>query len=51
MKVTVDTKKGLKTNLKVFIDKKTIEEKIGIRLIELGKTIAISLKTRVPALS
>ena len=41
MKVRVDTKKGLKTNLKVFIDKKTIEEKIGIRLIELGKTIAI----------
>ena len=29
MKVTVDSKKGLKTNLKVFVDKKTIEEKIA----------------------
>ena len=39
MKVTVDSKKGLKTNLKVFVDKKTIEEKIDIRLSELSKTI------------
>ena len=39
MKVTVDSKKGLKTNLKVFVDKKTIEEKIGIRLAELSKTV------------
>ena len=39
MKVTVDSKKGLNTNLKVFVDKKTIEEKIGIRLIELSKTV------------
>ena len=38
MKVTVDSKKGLKTNLKVFVDKKTIEEKIGVRLTELSKT-------------
>ena len=38
MKVTVDSKKGLKTNLKVFVDKKTIDEKIGIRLTELSKT-------------
>ena len=30
MKVTVESKKGLKTNLKVFIDKKTIEEKIEL---------------------
>ena len=41
MKVTVDSKKGLKTNLKVFVDKKTIEEKIGIRLAELSKTVSI----------
>jgi len=41
MKVTVDSKKGLKTNLKVFVDKKTIDERIGARLIELGKTISI----------
>ena len=39
MKVTVDSKKGLKTNLKVFIDKKTIEEKMDSRLSELSKTI------------
>ena len=39
MKVTVESKKGLKTNLKVFIDKKTIDEKISVRLIELSKTI------------
>jgi len=39
MKVTVDSKKGLKTNLKVFVDKKTIEEKIGLRLVELSKTV------------
>ena len=41
MKVTVDSKKGLKTNLKVFVEKKTIEEKIGIRLTELSKTVNI----------
>jgi len=41
MKVTVDSKKGLKTNLKVFVDKKTIDEKIGIRLNELSKTVNI----------
>ena len=39
MKVTIDSKKGLKTNLKVFVDKKTIEEKIGVRLAELSKTV------------
>jgi len=39
MKVTVDYKKGLKTNLKVFVDKKTINEKIGTKLIELSKTV------------
>jgi len=39
MKVTIDSKKGLKTNLKVFVDKKTIEEKMGVRLIELSKTV------------
>jgi len=39
MKVTIDSKKGLKTNLKVFVDKKTIEEKISARLDELSKTV------------
>ena len=41
MKVTIDSKKGLKTNLKVFVDKKTIDEKIGVRLTELSKTVNI----------
>ena len=41
MKVTVESKKGLKTNLKVFVDKKTIDEKIGVRLNELSKTVNI----------
>ena len=41
MKVTVDSKKGLKTNLKVFVDKKTINEKIDNRLSELSKTVNI----------
>jgi len=41
MKVKVDSKKGLKTNLNVFVDKKTINDKIGERLIELSKTANI----------
>ena len=39
MKVTVDSKKGLKTNLKVFVDKKTIDERIILKLNELSKTV------------
>jgi len=41
MKVTLESKKGLKTNLKVFVDKKTIDEKINIRLNELSNTVNI----------
>ena len=41
MKVTVESKKGLKTNLKVFVDKKTVDKKIGVRLSELSKTVNI----------
>ena len=41
MKVTVESKKGLKTNLKIFVDKKTIDEKIDTRLNELSKTVNI----------
>ena len=41
MKVTVQSKKGLKTNLKVFVNKKTIDEKINLRLNELSKTVNI----------
>ena len=39
MKVTVDSKKGLKTNLKVFVDKKTIDEKMSLKLNELSKKV------------
>jgi len=39
MKVTVESKKGLKTNLKVFVDKKIIKGKIEARLNELSKTV------------
>ncbi len=39
MKVTVDSKKGLKTNLHIFVDKKTIQDKISARLLELSKTV------------
>ena len=41
MKVTVDSKKGLKTNLKVFVDKKTMNNRTDVRLIELSKTVII----------
>ena len=41
MRVTVDSKKGLKTNLKVFVDKKTMNDRIDVRLIELSKTVNI----------
>tara|TARA_Y100000590_G_scaffold367169_1_gene427027 strand:+ start:37 stop:1416 length:1380 start_codon:yes stop_codon:yes gene_type:complete len=41
MKVTVDSKKGLKTNLSVFVDKKTIDKKIETRLNELSKSANI----------
>ncbi len=41
MKVTVDSKKGLKTKLKVFVDKKTIKDRVGVRLNELSKTVSI----------
>jgi len=39
MKVIVDSKKGLKTNLKVFVEKQFIENRIEQRLIELSKTV------------
>ena len=41
MKATVISKKGLKTNLKVFVDKETVNEKIDSRLNELSKTVNI----------
>ena len=39
MKVTKESKKGLKTNLKVFMSKKEVDEKISVRIQELSKTI------------
>ncbi len=39
MKVTIDSKKGLKTNLKVIIDKKTISDQITGRFEELKKNV------------
>ena len=39
MKVTVESKKGLKTNLKIFVEKKIIEGKISDRLLGLSKTV------------
>ena len=41
MKVTIDSKKGLKTNLNVFVDKKTIDEKINL-VKSLGVLIGFS---------
>ena len=41
MKVTVDSKKGLKTNLKVFVDKKTIDDKIDLTDELNGLTVTI----------
>ena len=46
MKVTIDSKNRLKTNLKVFVDKKTIEEKIGVRL-----TVLLNSANLVPIFS
>ena len=52
MKVTVDSKKGLKTNLKVFVDKKTIEEKIGVRLtVELSSVNLVLIRSSIVFLS
>jgi trigger factor len=41
MKVTIESKKGLKTNLSVVVDKKTIEQQIENRIEELSKTVNI----------
>jgi len=39
MKTTVDSKKGLKANISVLVEKKAIDEKISVRLKELSKTV------------
>ena len=44
MKIKINSKKGLKTNLKVSVDKKIIDERIRARLIEIGKVHKIKSK-------
>ena len=39
MKVTVNSKKGLKTNLSVLVNKETVNDKIEEKLKELSKTV------------
>jgi trigger factor len=39
MKVMVDSKKGLKTDLRVIVDKKTINDQMVVRFEELKKTV------------
>jgi trigger factor len=39
MKVTVNSKKGLKTNISVFVNKETVNSKIEEKLKELSKTV------------
>jgi len=39
MKITIDSKKGLKINIRVVIDKKTINDSMSTRFDELKKTI------------
>ena len=41
MKVTIDNKKGLKTDLKVFIDKKTMNGYMAEKYEELKKTVVL----------
>jgi len=39
MKVTIESQKGLKKNLKVFVDKNEIQQKITDKLVNLGKEV------------
>jgi len=39
MKVTINSKKGLRTNLSVLINKKTVDDKMEEKLKELSKTV------------
>ena len=41
MKVTINSKKGLKTDLKVFIDKKTMDRYLSEKYNELKKTVTL----------
>ena len=41
MKVTVNSKKGLKTSLSIFVDKKTIQKKMDDKLVELKDKVQL----------
>ena len=41
MKVEVKSKKGLRTSLSVIVDKKTIQEKLNLRLVELQSEVSL----------
>ena len=41
MKVTVQNKKGLSKDLKIFVDKKTIASYMDEKYLEVGKTIVL----------
>ena len=41
MKITVQSKKGLRTVLSIIVDKKTIQEKMNKRLLELQKEVKL----------
>ena len=41
MKVTVNSKKGLKTSLSVLIDKKDIQKKLEEKLVELQTKVQL----------
>ena len=41
MKVEVQSKKGLRTTLSIVVDKKTIQNKMDERLIELQKEVSL----------
>ena len=41
MKIEINSKKGLKTNLSIFVDKKTIQKKLDERLAELQSEVSL----------
>ena len=41
MKVTIQNKKGLSKDLKIFVDKKTIASYMDEKYLEVGKTIVL----------
>ena len=41
MKVTVETKKGLEKNLKVFVDKNTINKELDVKYDQLKNDVVL----------